>query len=205
VERLNGTLEQGEGHLIASAGIVVIAISAGLLAVEAEPERPAKPFTREQLHLYEAEVKPILARHCLKCHGGGPKIRGGFRLNSRDAVLRGGDLGPAALPGDPAQSLLIKAINYRELEMPPEGKLPAAEIAVLTRWVKEGLPWTPDARLASAPTADRAKDKAADNRPAKPAPVDGWSLRPVHRPAVPRVKRTDWCRTPIDLYVLAKL
>ena len=46
------------------------------------------------------------------------------------------------MPGDPAKSLLIKAINYDELEMPPAGKLPAGEIAMLTRWVKEGLPWT---------------------------------------------------------------
>jgi uncharacterized protein DUF1549/uncharacterized protein DUF1553/cytochrome c len=190
--------------LIASAGILAIAISAGLLAVEGEPDRPNKPFTPEQIRLYEVEVKPILTRHCLKCHGSGPKIRGGFRLDSRQAVLRGGDLGPAALPGDPAQSLLIKAINYRELEMPPAGKLPARDIEVLTRWVKEGLPWVPDSQVTSAPTTDRAKD-AADTRPAKPAPGDGWSLRPVLRPAVPSVKRTDWCRTQIDAFILAKL
>ena len=126
MERLNGRRGQGGRHLIASGGILVIAISTGLLAVEAEPERPAKPFTREQLHLYEAEVKPILTKHCLKCHGAGPKIRGGFRLDSREAVLRGGDLGPAASPGDPAQSLLIKAINYDELEMPPGGQAAGA-------------------------------------------------------------------------------
>ena len=117
---------QGGRHLIASGGILIIAISAGLLALADEPERPAKPFTREQLQLYEAEVKPILTKHCLKCHGGGPKIRGGFRLDSREAVLRGGDLGPAALPGDPAQSLLVKAINYRRARDAALGQIAGA-------------------------------------------------------------------------------
>ena len=196
---------QGGRHLIASGGILIVAISASFLAAGDEPERATKPFSREQLHFYEADVKPILATHCLKCHGEGPKIRGGFRLDSREALLRGGDLGPAALPGDPAQSLLIKAINFIELEMPPSGKLPTREIAVLTRWVKEGLPWAPNSPSTSAPASDRAKEPAADIRPAKPAPADGWSLRPVSRPPVPRVKRTDWCRTPIDAFILAKL
>ena len=60
---------QGGRLLIALAGALIIAISAGLPARGDEPDRPGKPFTGEQLHLYEAEVKPILTKHCLKCHG----------------------------------------------------------------------------------------------------------------------------------------
>ena len=196
---------QGGRRLIASGGILTLAISARLLAAGGESEPGTKPFTREQIQFYETEVKPILAKHCLKCHGEGPKIRGGFRLDSRAAVLRGGDLGSAAKPGDPAQSLLIKAINYIELEMPPAGKLPAREIDVLTRWVKEGIPWTPDSQTASAPAADRNNATPADNHPARPVDGQGWSLRPVSRPAVPVVTRQDWCRTPIDAFILSKL
>jgi uncharacterized protein DUF1553/uncharacterized protein DUF1549/cytochrome c len=194
---------QGVRFVIASAGILIIGITAGLAARGQEPDRPEQPFTTLQLQLYEAEVKPILAKHCLKCHGEGPKIRGGFRLDSREAVLRGGDLGRAALPGDPAQSLLVKAINYGELAMPPAGKLPAREIEMLTRWVKEGLPWTAAARSGPVAPADRTKKRTADVRAALPAPGDGWSLRRVSRPAVPRVNRPDWCRTPIDAFMLA--
>jgi hypothetical protein len=196
---------QGGRHLIASGGFLIALVSACLLAVGDEPERTARSFTREQIRLYETEVKPILERHCLKCHGAGPKIRGGFRLDSREAVLRGGDLGPAALPGDPAQSLLVKAINYIELEMPPSGKLPAREIDVLTRWVSVGLPWAQDSRPISVPPRDRAEDSRAATRPNKPAPADGWSNSPVSRPSLARVKRIDWCRTPIDAFILAKL
>jgi Protein of unknown function (DUF1549)/Protein of unknown function (DUF1553)/Planctomycete cytochrome C len=192
-------------HSLASAAVLLIATFPWARAQADKSGQPAKTFTPEQLSLYQSEVKPILTRHCLKCHGKEPKIRGGFRLDSREAVLRGGDLGPAALPGDPTQSLLIKAINYTELEMPPSGKLPAREIEVLTRWVKEGLPWTPSSQIAPPPPPYRAKAPSADIRPAKAALTGSWSLRPVSRPSVPRVKRTDWCRTPIDAYILAKL
>lgn len=83
---------EARGHggrfTIAVAGVVVSVLSAGLCALGDEPERPAASFTSEQLRRYEADVKPILAKHCLKCHGDGPKIRGGFRLDSREAILR---------------------------------------------------------------------------------------------------------------------
>ena len=196
---------QGIKLVIASACLLILAISTGSLAPGDEPDRAGRSFTTEQLHLYQDEVKPILAKHCLKCHGEGPKIRGGFRLDSREAVLRGGDLGPAASPGDPSQSLLVKAINYDELEMPPAGKLPAHEIAVLTRWVKEGLPWTPGSVPLSAAPVARPKDRTAAAGPVQAHPGDAWSLGPVSRPAVPRVKWEAWCRTPIDAFILARL
>ncbi len=196
---------QGVRLVIASAGILIVAISTGSPARANERDKPAPPFTPEQLHLYEGEVKPILAKHCLKCHGEGPKIRGGFRLDSRKAVLRGGDLGPGAIPGDPAESVLVKAVNYDDdLKMPPAGKLPVREIEVLTQWVKEGLPWTPGAVAPEAAPVERPTERPASGA-ARPPSRDDWSLRPLSRPAVPRVKRPAWCRTPIDAFILARL
>ncbi len=191
--------------VIASAGVLTIFLSLGSRARGDEPERSGGPFTAAQVALYEADVKPILTKHCLKCHGEGPKIRGGFRIDSREAVIRGGDLGAAVVPGDASQSLLVKAINYDELEMPPAGKLPAGEIEILTRWVREGLPWTPGSPAPSGAPAEAAKGRSADTNPAKPKARDDWSLRPLSRPAVPRVKNKDWCRTPVDAFVLARL
>ena len=193
---------QGGRRVLASAAVAIVAIALGLAASGDEPDRTDKPFTADQLRLYETDVKPILSKHCLKCHGEGPKVRGGFRLDSRKALLRGGDLGPAATPGDPSHSLLVKAINYDELEMPPAGKLPAREIEILTRWVREGLPWT--TASATAP-AEEPKARPADSSPAKPTARDDWSLRPITRPAVPRVKQQAWCRTPVDAFILARL
>jgi mono/diheme cytochrome c family protein len=192
-------------YRISSAGIVILALWFALPVRGDEPDHTPKPFTADQLRLFEAEVKPILTQHCVKCHGAGPKIRGGFRLDSREALLRGGDLGPAATPGDPSKSLLVKAINYIELEMPPAGKLPAREIEILTRWVKEGLPWASSPTAPSGAPAVGTKDRTPDINPQKPKARDDWSLRPVSRPAIPPVKHRDWCRTPIDAFILARL
>src|SRR5258708_21720331 len=100
-------------------------------------EPPAKPnatgepsFSKAQIEFFEKEVQPILKVRCLKCHGAEEKIRGGLRLSSRAALLKGGDQGPAVELEKPAESLLIQAINYDGLEMPPSGKLPKSEIAV---------------------------------------------------------------------------
>ena len=112
----------------------------------ARPAQSSKPFSPQQVRFFEDRVRPILKARCLKCHGEGPKVKGGFRLDSREAVLRGGELGPAVSLSEPEASRLLQAIRYEELEMPPSGKLPAGEIDILTRWVKEGVPWTARSR-----------------------------------------------------------
>jgi hypothetical protein len=190
-------------RVLLSAGASVIATALTFAADGDGGNRSEQPFTAEQIQFYEAQVQPILKTRCLKCHGDGPKIRAGFRLDSRAAVVRGGDLGPAVSTSDPGSSRLLRAIRYadEELEMPPAGKLPAAEIAILTRWVKEGLPFSPaSAPTANAPVADRtaAVPKAI-------TPRDRWSLGPVSRPRVPHVKNASWCRNPIDAFVAARL
>jgi len=196
---------QLEKLTIAVAAIVISVLSAGSCALGDEPERPAGSFTSEQLRRYESVVRPILAKHCLKCHGDGPKIRGGFRLDSREAILRGGDQGPAVIPGDPSHSLLVKAINYDEVEMPPAGKLAAREIEVLTQWVKDGLPWAPDPRARSLGPAEKTEKTAAATRPSGSTARESWSLSPITPPPIPQVKRQDWCRDPVDRFILAKL
>src|SRR6516164_3591158 len=121
-------------------------------------EAPEKPrasgdasFSNEQVEFFEKQVRPVLRARCLKCHGGEEKIRGGLKLTSRAAVLKGGDQGAAVNLKEPAESLLLQAINYDGLEMPPSGKLPKAEIEILTKWVEQRLPWSagaPDETIA---------------------------------------------------------
>ena len=89
---------------------------------------------------FENQVRPLLVKRCYQCHSG-TKTRGGLALDSRTGWQKGGESGPAIVPGKPEASLLIEAVNYRSVEMPPEdagGKLSAAEIEVLTKWVKLG-------------------------------------------------------------------
>ena len=168
-----------------------------------EIQNRVSSFSPEQIAFFEKDVQPILAARCLKCHGGGSKIKGGFRLDSRSAILRGGDLGPAVSLANPPESLLLRAIRFDEIEMPPSGKLPPDEIAVLTRWVEQGLPWRNE--KIRAPKDDPAARPSASPGQANSKTRDSWSYRAVSRPPVPRVKNPGWCRTPIDAFVLARL
>src|SRR5947209_3723697 len=104
---------------------------------------PAQSGDAQGLEFFEKKVRPVLAAHCYSCHSDrAKKVRGGLRLDSRSGLLKGGDSGPAVVPGDPAKSLLVQAIRYRDGDkMPPTGKLPDAAIADLTQWVKLGAPW----------------------------------------------------------------
>ena len=89
--------------------------------------------------LFEQNVRPILEQRCFKCHSAqAEKLQGGLHLDSRAGWQQGGDSGPAIVPGKPDESLLIRALRYSDDEptkMPPDGKLPEREIALLTEWV----------------------------------------------------------------------
>src|SRR5262245_35577001 len=99
------------------------------------------------IEFFEKKVRPLLADNCFKCHSPAQRAKGGLTLTTRAGVLKGGDTAPAVVPGDPAKSLLLKAVGYRDpdLRMPPRGKLSDEQIADLTAWVKMGAPWPDDA------------------------------------------------------------
>lgn len=95
----------------------------------------------EDRAFFEAKVRPVLEQNCLLCHGGA-KVRNNLEVTSRQSLLRGGDHGPALVPGDPDRSLLIRAVRYTgKFHMPPKGKLDDQHIADLVEWVKRGAPW----------------------------------------------------------------
>lgn len=90
---------------------------------------------------FEERIGPLLLKNCLLCHGG-RKIRNGLEVTSRAALLKGGEHGPAVVPGAPERSLLIRAVRYDgKFHMPPKGKLEDGQIADLVDWVKRGAPW----------------------------------------------------------------
>ncbi len=188
------------GSLFAAAAIPSTAADAPKDA----PKADATPsFTPEQVAFYDKEVKPILVQHCMKCHGAEPKVKGGLNLATRKAVLAGGDSGAVFDPKDPAASLLLKAIEYKDesYRMPPKGKLADKDIAVLTRWVKGGLPYPAD-------TLDAAVTQAAPKHKGGVVTEEAkryWAYQPMKRSDVPQVKDSGWVRTPIDAFVLAKL
>src|SRR6476661_4222638 len=102
---------------------------------------------------FERRVRPLLIERCQKCHAG-TMHKGGLRLDSREAVLKGGETGPAVVPGKPDESLLMHAVRHRDgLAMPPKGKLNESQIAALEQWIKAGAVWpgpAPAAGLAES-------------------------------------------------------
>jgi hypothetical protein len=126
-------------------------------------------------------------------------VKGGLRLDSRAALLKGGDNGSALLPGRPDQSRLIEAISYKnaDLAMPPKGKLPDAIQADLAAWVKMGAPW-PNDRTDTGPRTIGGVDIARRKQ-------EHWCWQPLHAPRVPAVHDAAWPRDPVDRFILAKL
>jgi hypothetical protein len=144
---------------------------------------------REALDHFEREVRPILVDACHKCHGAS-KQESDLRLDSREALLKGGVSGPAVVPGDPAKSLLIAAVRHEgDYKMPPKTKLTEAQIAALTHWVKRGAAWPAQANSV-ATIADKAKTH--------------WAFQPVGNPPIPQVAGNE-STNPIDAFIRAKL
>ena len=183
-------------------------LSLAVLALRvAAPVHSAEP-TAAGLEHFEKHVRPLLVKHCYECHAAG-EVNGGLLVDTRDGLLKGGDTGPALVPGQPDKSLLVEAVRYKntDLQMPPKGRLAADEIAALEKWVSLGAP---DPRVAtSAPTAKPAAgDPHSGTAPTGMSIADGrqfWSFKPVGNPAVPKVQHADWVQNPIDAFLLAKL
>jgi hypothetical protein len=189
--------------LVASV-VLMLAAGAGL------PEPPKTPAPRPEkkgkpaidgagLEFFEQKIRPVLVQHCYACHSvAAKKSKGGLQIDTRAALRKGGENGPAIVPGDPDKSLLIKAVRYDGQEMPPreKGKLPANVIADLERWVRMGAP---DPReSAAAATAGSWEEVLKERR-------GWWSLQPVQRPALPEVKNAAWSPQTIDRFVLSQL
>ncbi|QDU51640.1 DUF1553 domain-containing protein [Gimesia panareensis] len=157
---------------------------------------PADSFSEEQLTFFETRIRPLLVKHCYECHSTeSDDLQGGLLVDSQPTLRRGGDSGPALIPGDTKHSLLLKAVRFEEgLEMPPQGKLSPRDIADLERWVKQGAP---DPRQ----NATRYVRKKIDLEKAR----QFWSLKPLQRPRVPAVSDPDWSDNEIDRFILSTL
>jgi mono/diheme cytochrome c family protein len=130
------------------------------------------------LRLFREQIEPALKKHCYQCHSADAKrIESGLRLDDREAARRGGDLGPAVVPGKPAESLLIQALRHENgLEMPPnQPPLPAESIAHFARWIELGAP---DPREGSPARADSWPAEARGH----------WAFQPLRKPAIPAIQ-----------------
>jgi hypothetical protein len=170
-----------------------LALLASLLpAAAASPPFPSS----EDLAFFEKKVRPVLVTRCQECHSvRTKKQRGGLLLDSRAAVLAGGDSGPAVVPGHPEKSLLVRAVRYEQdvASMPPKGRLPAAEVAALEEWVRRGAPFPGPSAAVVRAGIDLAAGRAF------------WSFQPLRHHALPAVQAPVWPRKRIDAFLLAAM
>ncbi len=160
----------------------------------ATPQASSQSKQETDLEFFESQIRPLLIAHCYSCHSeSAASIKGGLRLDTREGTRVGGDSGPAVVPGDTAKSLLLSAVRYDGLEMPPDGKLSDAQIHLLERWIRMGAPDPRDG------TATASSDRVL---PAKA--LEFWSLRPIRPQRVPDVNDPEWPRTPLDPFVQSK-
>ncbi len=183
----------------------LVACSGALLLLPALMARGAGRQPDPRM-FFESKVRPLLLEKCATCHG--PKLQQGrLRVDSREALLKGGANGPTLVPGDPEASPLIRALSHMDpgLKMPPDRKLRPDQIADLTAWVKMGAPWpTPGGKGSGAGGKGRL---TIDNSQLSIVNSGGthWAFRSVKRPGIPLVRNRAWVKSPIDAFVLAGL
>ncbi|MGE4004185.1 MAG: PSD1 and planctomycete cytochrome C domain-containing protein [Planctomycetaceae bacterium] len=141
---------------------------------------------------FETNIRPQLVEHCYACHSAAAAerqtLKGNLRLDTHEGLRRGGENGPIIVSRSPEDSLLISAIRYESLEMPPGGKLPDRVVADFSRWVEIGAPLPRDAALPSPGDARKH-----------------WAFQPVRPPDVPDVQDGSWPRDDLDRFILAGL
>jgi hypothetical protein len=182
---MNNHLLKTMWRLIAIALGVLVLVSQNLKAEDAR-----------DIDFFEKKIRPALIENCIKCHSeADKKVKGGLALDSKEGVAKGGETGPAVVPGKPELSLLVKVILYDgDMKMPPKGKLAPEVIADLTQWVKMGAP-DPRTKKVADVTKDEKKGLKGQN---------WWSFAPITNAKVPFVKN-NLVRNEIDNFILARL
>ncbi|MBY0523025.1 MAG: DUF1553 domain-containing protein [Gemmataceae bacterium] len=143
---------------------------------------------------FEQKIRPVLVKECYSCHSAeAKKPKGGLLVDTRQGLLKGGDSGPALVPGKATESLLLKALRHDEIAMPPKNKLPDEVIADFERWIKMGAPDPRAGNVVERPAIDIEAGRKF------------WAFQLPRRHAAPKVADTAWPRGDIDRFILAGL
>ena len=169
---------------------LAILLGSGIAARGAEPDQAGLDF-------FEAKIRPVLVSHCYECHSSEAvaksNLKAGLLLDTREGSRTGGESGPAVVPGDLDESLLIGALRHESFEMPPKGKLPDEVIADFEKWIEMGAP---DPRDGEAGVAANEIDIEAGKQ--------HWAFQPLSHPKPPTVQDAGWPRTPVDRFIRAR-
>ena len=197
------TVRLGARRPLLGLGLMVAAaacLSSWAWAAEPAPSPPA-----EQIEFFEKQIRPLLVKNCVDCHGPDAQ-EAGLRLDTRAGLLHGAAGAPIFVPGKPDQSKLVEVTRYTgKVQMPPDGKMPSEAVAALAKWVELGAPWPVESAAPAtggspaAPAAPTIGERIAQAR------AGHWALQPVRRPELPAVRQAAWVQTPVDAFILARL
>jgi mono/diheme cytochrome c family protein len=160
-------------------------------------EQPPTP-TAEQEQFFESKIRPLLADHCWDCHGADVQ-ESGFRMDSRNNILAGGNSGKAiSVPGNPDGSYLMQVVRHEvKVTMPPDDKLADEQLAALATWIEWGMPWPSSSMTNAAPLTKEQRYEMARR--------EHWAFQPLVEPELPVVQASQWVNTPIDRFVMSEL
>ena len=150
--------------------------------------------TAAGVEFFEKNIRPVLSNHCYQCHASDAKqIKGGLVLDSRAGIRRGGDSGPAVVPKNLSESLIVDALKHDSFKMPPKGKLPDKVISAFESWIEMGAPDPRDGGEVARSDIDFDKER------------EHWAYRPVSRTPRPDVRDKKWPNNTIDYYILDRM
>jgi len=185
----------GGDSLFATTRLVALLIAVGgpiSGLCDESGSKSVDPSDAARMEFFEKRIRPVLVEHCYSCHSAGAKeIKGGLQLDSKETILAGGDSGPALIPGNPKESLLLQAMKHESLEMPPDRRLPEALLEDFTTWIRDGAvdPRT-GGKVVQRKTIDVDQGRQF------------WAFQPVSRPDIP-LSSSSWPVTDIDQFVAA--
>lgn len=153
----------------------------------------------EQVAFFETKIRPALVEHCYRCHSkDANQIRGGLLVDTRSGLERGGDTGPAIVPGSLDESLLWDAINHFSYEMPPNRMMPESVINDFEKWILMGAP---DPRVESEAVVINTQVTPEDIAEGK----EFWSFKQPRTHTPPVVQNANWIKADLDRFVLSRL
>ena len=156
----------------------------------------AELLSKADADFFEQHIRPLFAEHCVRCHGAGQQ-KANLRLDSAEALQKGGESGEVIDLQQPVESMLLSAVRYESVEMPPDKPLRPKQIALLERWLKLGAPWPADSPIVEAVRAESIITE--DDR-------SHWSFVPLaSEPLRPMLDAGSWCQNPIDRFILQRL
>ncbi len=183
---------RGAGNLRTLSAVALVAVFLNTGSARALDETAG-------IELFEKKIRPVLVERCYKCHSAGSKkLKGKLRVDSLEGLLKGGETGPAIAPGNPAESLVLAALRYDELKMPPGGKLPEAVAKDFEGWIRLGAP-APSS--FGSPVSAAAPETTIDWK----AEAGFWSFKPLTDYPAREIDSRAVIRNPIDSYISSRL